>query len=280
MIGHPRWRKLKPNEIPNAEMLLRDMENGCVTACGRFLEPSRGPVWKLAGKNRKISALLINCGSTLIPVLCGIREIPNPRFLKKIIRSKKIHSVQGLRDEVIIFEKEMEKMGAVIADIFDYDLMSLDNLPSEREKTSGPANLVLRTPKMTDLDALAPLQGAYEQEEVIPKGSVFSPAASRVNIVNIVSRGKVLAAELNGQLVGKINVSAVAFTRYLIGGVYVHPVFRGLGIGRRMAAEFISSLISEGRGVSLFVKKNNAAARRLYLSIGFKKTGDYRITYY
>jgi len=280
MIGHPGWRKLKPNEIPRAEMLLRDMENECVTACGRFLEPSRGPVWKLSGKNRKISALLINCSSTLIPVLCGIREIPNPKFLKRLIRSKKIHSVQGLKEEVIIFEKEMEKAGALTAEIFDYDLMSLDNLPPEMGRSSGPANLVLRTPKMTDLDALAPLQGAYEREEVIPKGSVFNPEASRINIVNIVSKGKVLAAELNGQFVGKINVSAVSFTRYLVGGVYVSPDFRGLGIGRRMAAEFISSLISEGRGVSLFVKKNNTAARRLYLSIGFKKIGDYRITYY
>jgi predicted GNAT family acetyltransferase len=256
------------------------MEKECVTACGRFLEPSRGPVWKIAGKNNKISALLIHSGSTLIPVLCGIREIPHPRFLKKLIRSKKIHSVQGLMEEVVIFEKEMERMGALVTEIFDYDLMSLDTLPPERVKLSGPSNLVLRTPKMTDLDALAPLQGAYEQEEVIPKGSVFSPAASRVNTVNIVSKGKALAAELNGQLVGKINVSAVSFTRYLVGGVYVHPDFRGLGIARRMTFEFISSLISEGRGVSLFVKKNNTAAQRLYSSIGFQKRGDYRITYY
>jgi len=280
MTGNSRWLKLKFNDFPHAEMLLRDMEENCVPACGRFLEPSRGPVWKLAGKDEGISALLINSGSTLMPVLCGVKEIPNPKFLKKLARSKKIHSVQGLREEVIIFEKEMEKTGKIIAEIFDYDLMSLDNLPPENGKTYGPAGLVLRTPKMTDLDALAPLQGAYEQEEVIPKGAVFSPAASRVNMVNIISKRKTLAAELDGRLVGKINVSAVSFTRYLVGGVYVHPDFRGLGIGRRMAAEFVSSLIDEGRGVTLFVKKINTTARRLYLSIGFKKIEDYRITYY
>jgi predicted GNAT family acetyltransferase len=47
-----------------------------------------------------------------------------------------------------------------------------------------------------------------------------------------------------------------------------------------MAGEFIYSLVSEGRGVTLFVKKNNAPACKLYLSLGFKKRGDYRITYY
>jgi len=280
MIGFSRWRKLAHKDVHRAEMLLRDIEKDCVTACARFLASSRGSVRKLTGKKGEISALLINCGSALIPVLCGIKEIPRPGFLKKIIRSKKIHSLQGLKEDVIIFENEIEKMGGFIEDTFDYDLMSLDTLPPEKGKTAGPANLVLRTPKMTDLDALAPLQGAYEREEVIPKGSVFSPAASRINIVNIVSKGKVLAAELNGQLVGKINVSAVSFTRYLIGGVYVHPDFRGLGIGCRMTYEFISSLINEGRGVSLFVKKNNTAANRLYLSAGFQKRKDYRITYY
>jgi predicted GNAT family acetyltransferase len=47
-----------------------------------------------------------------------------------------------------------------------------------------------------------------------------------------------------------------------------------------MAYEFISSLISEGGGVTLFVKKTNAAARSLYSGLGFKYRGDYRITYY
>jgi len=280
MTGFSRWRKLAHKEIHRAELLLRDMEIDCVTACARFLEHPESPVWKLAGGKGKISALLINYGSALMPVLCGMKEIPRPGFIKKMARLKKIHSVQGLREEVVIFEKEIEKTGGFVTDTFDYDLMSLDVLPHGKGKALKSANLVLRTPKMTDLDALAPLQGAYEQEEVIPKGAVFSPAASRMNIINIVSKGKVLAAELNGQLVGKINVSAVSFTRYLIGGVYVHPDFRGLGIGRRMTEEFVSSLINEGRGVSLFVKKNNTPARRLYLSVGFQKRGDYRITYY
>jgi predicted GNAT family acetyltransferase len=47
-----------------------------------------------------------------------------------------------------------------------------------------------------------------------------------------------------------------------------------------MATEFTASLISEGRGVTLFVKKNNLAARRLYTGMGFSVKDDYRITYY
>lgn len=279
MMDSFKWQKISNRDVPRAESLLRGIENDCVTACGRFLESS-GQIWKLSGKNGEIAALLINSRSTLMPVLCGVNEIPQPRFIKNIMRIKKIHSVQGLKKDVLVFENEMEKMGGFIDDIFDYDLMNLDNLPAEDKKKSGPVDLVLRTPQLADLEPIAKLQGAYEIEEVLPKGSAFSPAASRLNISSIISKGQILAAQLNGQLVGKINVSAVSFTRYLVGGVYVHPDFRGLGIAHMMAKEFISSLAGSGMGITLFVKKNNIPARRLYLGLGFKARGDYRITYY
>jgi len=272
---------MKRKDIAPVETLLRAMEGRYVSACGRFL--MRGetgePVWVLRGREGELAGLLINSRSTLIPVLCG-REIPFPRFLGGFFLRKKIHSVQGRREEVEVFQDALEKMGHVIADIFDYDLMSLDRSPNHTGFLSGPSGLVLRVPQMTDLDEIAPLQAAYEQEEVVPYGSTFSPSASRVNLANIVSRKQILAAEIFGRIVGKINISAVSFTRYQVGGVYVHPDFRGMGIGRRMATEFIASLINEGRGVTLFVKKANFPARRLYLSLGFSVRDNYRITYY
>jgi predicted GNAT family acetyltransferase len=175
----------------------------------------------------------------------------------------------------------MKQMGARASDIYDYDLMSLDRQPYQKAVSSGPSNLILRAPRLIDLDAIAPLQAAYEREEVLPSGSDFSPAASRINLANIVSKkGQMLCAEICGRVIGKININAVSFTRYQVGGVYVHPDFRGLGIARRMAAEFISSLIKTGKGVTLFVKKKNIPAQRLYTGLGFTVSGDYRITYY
>jgi predicted GNAT family acetyltransferase len=275
------WRKMSKKDIFRVEDLLRDMEDDCVTACGRYLarEPSSDSVWMLCGEKNEFIAVMVNSRSTLIPVLCGMNEIPSPVFLKYFFRLKKIHSVQGLKNEVLVLERDMERFGKKTSEIIDYDLMCIDR-PPENKGNLQAENIVLRVPRLTDLNALAPLQAAYEQEEVLHKGSAFSPLASRINLANIITAGRILAAELNGRLVGKINVNAVSFIRYQVGGVYVHPDYRGLGIARKMAAEFIASLTAEGRGVTLFVKKTNLPARRLYSGLGFTVRGHYRLTYY
>ncbi|MCL1959947.1 MAG: GNAT family N-acetyltransferase [Spirochaetes bacterium] len=277
-----KWRKIKKKDISKLENFLRETENDYVNACGKFLarDPLKDCFWILQDESGNVKASIINSKNMLIPVFCGLKEIKRIKFLKSFLRFKKIHSVQGLREEVIVLENVLEKLGKAASDIYDYDLMSLDTMPSKEGCFKGPKNLRLRVPQMIDLDALAPLQAGYEKEEVLPRGSTFSPAASRVNIANIIAKGQILAAELDGKMVGKINVNAVSFTRYQVGGVYVSPDFRGMGIAGRMATEFIASLVSEGMGITLFVKKNNIFARRLYDSIGFKLKGDYRIAYY
>jgi len=280
----PKWRKMKNNDgdIYAAETLLRAIERKCVSACGRFLalDESKGSVWMLSGKNESPQALLIYSRKTLIPVFCGKKEIPCPGFLKEYAKKNKIHSAQGQKEDVLALEDILIKMGAQASDIYDYDLMNLDNQPEKKCFSSGPVNLILRTPRLVDLDAIAPLQAAYEKVEVLPSGSEFSPAASRLNLANIIAKGQIMCAEINGRMAGKININAVSFTRYQVGGVFVHPDFRGLGIARRMTAEFISPLIKSGKGITLFVKKTNFQARRLYSSLGFTAFGDYRISYY
>jgi len=283
MIGENLiWRKLKNADIPYAEKLLRENEYDYVSACGRFLSrnPSKDQVWKLCKKTGEISGLMINFRSTLMPVLRGEYDGFDIKFLKGFLLKKKLHSVQGVTQEVKILENTLENTGLVSSEVFDYDLMSFDGSTVKKDVSKAPKNLLLRVPQLIDLDDLAPLQAGYEKEEVLPKGSIFSPVTSRSNLANIIANGQILAAELNGKLVGKINVSAVSFTRFLVGGVYVHPDFRGLGIAKRMTEEFVASLVSQGKGVTLFVKKNNIPARKIYADIGFKITGDYRITYY
>jgi RimJ/RimL family protein N-acetyltransferase len=272
----PYWRRMKKAEAALPEAFLRSREKFCVPACARFVHRTQGDhVWTLS--RGEVTALLLHCHRSLFPVFNGLTEIPAPRFMDRFLRKIPIHAVQGSRGDTEILETIMADLGYRKTDQYDYDLMSLDRMP---EPAGLPPGLTFRRPGMIDIEALTPLQAAYEQEEVLPRGAILNPAAPRLSLINIVEKERILIAELNGRIVGKINTNAKSFTRWQIGGVYVHPDYRGQGIARGMTAALAGELIAQGKQVSLFVKKRNAAARAVYRRVGFEVNGDYRISYF
>ena len=288
----PIWQHIRRKNLAEAEELLRSRENYCVAACSRFLNRSKtkDKVWLLKNKEEKPLAIIVYSMLNLMPVFCGQKEIPPQKFLRNFFSLLPVHSVQGLLDDVIILEKSLEALGMKNSEKIDYNLMYLDKLPADINFTLGnkddlkkirwPQGLVLRVPKYTDMDELAVLQAGYEKEEVLPKGAEFNPAVSRLNMEKLLKNQQVLAAELNGRLVGKINTSGVSFTRFQVGGVYVEPNYRGLGIAQCMTHAFVKSLLLQQKGISLFVRKSNTAANTVYRKLGFEFLADYRISYY
>jgi predicted GNAT family acetyltransferase len=244
------------------------------------MKGSRDHVWALRDDNGSIKALLLHSRRSLYPIFNGNRDIPLPKFLNSFLLKVPIHAVQGLKPDTELLEAAMESKGYHPAERIDYDLMSLEDQPVSSCFRSGPVDLLLRPPTAGDIEEIFTLQAAYEQEEVLPKGAVFNAAASRANLERLLKTEQMLLACLDGRIAGKINTSAMSFTRYQIGGVYVRPDCRGRGIAVRMAAVFLKGLINGGRGVTLFVKKENAAARAVYRHTGFTVRGDYRICYY
>jgi ribosomal protein S18 acetylase RimI-like enzyme len=275
--GARRWNPLKKRDFPAAEAFLREREKRCVSACARFIHPSKnGRIWFLPDEAGNIASLLLHSGNAFIPVLGEHKDIPAPRFLNFV----PLYFVQGLTPDVDIFEDFLAKTGRRSTYRIDYDLMYIDREPQTGVFPTGPAGLVLRTPNMADIEALFPLQAAYEREEVLPLNKDFSPFVCRLALEHIVKKEHVLAACLGGRIVGKVNTNAKSFTCCQIGGVYVHPDYRGQGIATLMTAALVQNLVAQGKGVSLFVKKLNTPARAVYRRIGFKSTGNYRIVYY
>lgn len=302
-----RWRKIPKIEYYKAEAFLKLREKYCVTASSRFLrmnppldpkgeaplKEARGHVWYLGNSKDEINALLLHCGHSLFPVFTSPEaggfglspggRIPGLRFLNRFLGKVHIHAVQGLREDAELLESLMREQGYFASERIDYDLMSIDAPQQGRIVQAGskfPNGLVLRTPKNEDRESLYALQAAYEQEEVLPENAVFNADASRLNLEHILLREHILVAELNGQVVGKINTSAESFTRYQIGGVFVRPDCRDRGIGAKMTEVFVHGLLQTGKGISLFVKKRNVAARTIYRKAGFSVLADYRISYY
>ena len=294
-----RWRRMPNGEYSGAEDFLKEHEKFCVAACSRFLRMRRGTsafgldagsrethghVWYSPDEGEKIAALLLHSRRSLLPVFGRKNSIPAPRFLRRFLGKVPIHAIQGLREDTELLESLMKDQGYFSSQRIDYQLMNFDCSsycgPKNQNVKPGPNGLLLRPPGPEDEEGLFALQSAYEKEEVLPQNSVFNPAACRLNLQHILTKEHVLVAELNRRLVGKINTSAESFTRYQIGGVYVHPDFRGLGIGVNMAMAFAQNLLNRGKGLSLFVKKRNIAACKVYHKIGFNVLADYMIIYY
>jgi predicted GNAT family acetyltransferase len=277
-----RWKKMGRRDIEGAERFLRERELFCPGACGRFLKrrSRQEQVWVLRDYTGSVSALLLYSKRTVFPIFAGDFSIVFSGALERFLRRIPLYAVQGLRDDAEFMEALFSGLGLEPAERKDYDLMALDREPGADSLSPGPEGLVLREPDLTDLEELFPLQTAYELEEVLPAGAVFNPAACRYNLERILAEQRILAAEIGGRLVGKVNISTASFSRYQIGGVFVHPDYRGLGIARRMTAAFIKPLVAEGKGISLFVKKKNTAAQSVYRRIGFRVIEDYRISYY
>jgi predicted GNAT family acetyltransferase len=276
-----RWDKMDTKTIEETTNFLKAREIHCVAACSKFLSHNSGRdhVWSLR-EGGTISALLLHSGRTLFPVLDRSAHRSASYFMTRFLRKVPIHAVQGRREDADLLDYALTGLGYECGDLIDYDQMTLDEEPDSAALNAGPAGLILRQPGIADMDSLYPLQAAYEVEEVLPKGRLFNPAACWRSLERIITGEYVLTAELDGRVIGKINTNALSFSRYQIGGVFVHPAYRGRGIAVSMGAAFARLLIAHGWGLSLFVKKRNSAARAVYRRIGFSVTGDYRISYY
>ncbi len=148
------------------------------------------------------------------------------------------------------------------------------------DKGGDPSQLSIRRATATDLDALLPLQEAYEHEEVLTAIHRFNAAASRAALARNLEDQVLVVAELSGLLIGKAGTNARAFSLDQVGGVYVAPPYRRQGVARALMEALLDMLAAEGRGTSLFVKPHNAAARALYEGLGYEELADFRADYF
>jgi ribosomal protein S18 acetylase RimI-like enzyme len=263
---------------------IKKREKYCVAACAHLLcrQNKKKHLWLLPDAQGRALAVLFHSKRSLFPLFDGNRDTPIPRFMNRFLHSIHFHLIQGQTQDVEILESAVDSLGYTPRDTINYYLMIMDSKQyrSIGGIKRGPPGLIVRKPEITEVDAIFPLQAAYEQEEVLPKGVEFYPPVCRNNLEHIMKREQMLVACLADRIVGKINTSAASFSRYQIGGVYVHPDYRGMGIAQCMTFALVRLLAAHCSGLSLFVKKRNRTAVRVYGRVGFEIAGDYRISYY
>jgi ribosomal protein S18 acetylase RimI-like enzyme len=276
-----RWWKAGEMQKAWPAEFLREHETTCVSACDRFLNANylNDSIWMLSRGGRAAQAVLMYSKRTLFPVLDGLTVIPVPMFLKRFLLSTPVHAIHGLLEDVSLLEAALYPLHYEPIGRVDYYLMAYDAGKTSPKRFDRTPGLTLRPVRQSDYKALFEMQMNYEIEEVAINLKRYRPELARLSLSRILSQEDMLVAEYKGKLVGKINTNARSFTRRQLGGVYVKPPFRRMGVASSMIDAMIEKLTQENSAISLYVRKSNKPALFVYTRAGFRTVADYRISY-
>jgi GNAT superfamily N-acetyltransferase len=274
-----RWWKAGEMQKMWPAAFLRDHEVTCVSACDRFLDADylNDSIWLLSRGGLAAQAILMYSRRTLFPVFGGLNAIPVPLFLKRFLSSTPVHAVHGLLEDVSLVESVLFPLHYESVGYVDYYLMTYD--AAAASPIACTPGLTLRPAKQSDYNALFEMQMSYEMEEVVVNLKRYKPGLARLSLAHILTHEDILVAEYEGKLVGKINTNARSFTLRQLGGIYVKPPFRRMGVASSMINAMVRKLSHEKNAISLYVRKTNTSALFVYKRAGFRTVADYRISY-
>lgn len=250
---------------------------------------SRGAVYLYEDGDGLSMAVLFSPNGTAFPLLGGRYDSGGPDATEALSLLRPEPLVRGYRPSGCVGAAEhaqaLEEALRWKPDLsIDYEAMraSPDDCRRRSEASEGGsgADLAWRRAKPDDLEGLLPLALAYEREEVVTYLHRLDPAATRAAQERSLASQLVYLAERRGRIIARAQTNARGLANDQVGGVYVDPAHRGLGIGRLVVGALVADITGRGRGATLFVKRSNATARGLYLSLGFSPGRGYRIAYF
>ena len=162
----------------------------------------------------------------------------------------------------------------------EYYMMQAVAPPGSRQPPRLSREPLVREAGPADTRRLLPLQAKYEREEVLLPNRALNMEATRRQLRSDLKQQVVYLTELNGVPIAKAGTNARGFRYDQIGGVFTEPEYRGCGVGGHLMEILMRRVRQEGKAVSLFVKTQNHAARRMYRNLGFNDGRLFVISYY
>jgi GNAT superfamily N-acetyltransferase len=280
-----RWRRARLADGPAIQAYLIGRESHAAGIAGRIRRDSGLPGLPvrpggifLSGSPRIESLCLFTAGATVFPL--AAEPVSCASFgglrLSRTIRAFKPSSCVGLDLQVSAVEEALSWSPAIRN---HYRIMSLER-DAYRPRACPGGECQPSRATLDDLDELSVLAGLYDREEVLTALHRYDAAASKAGQLRSIRTQVVYLVRWKGRVVGRAQTNARAWTKDQLGGIYVLPDFRGLGIGRAVVQALIEDRLAEGRGLCLFVKETNEPALGLYRSLGFKDEGSYRVDYF
>jgi hypothetical protein len=130
----------------------------------------------------------------------------------------------------------------------------------------------LRPARLEDLDAVARASSRAHLEEMGDDPMARNPEAFLGRVARLILEERVFVVRRGPALAFKAELSALCPLGAQIAGVYTEPQFRNQGLARRGTAEVARLALATTPSVCLYVREDNAPARRAYERGGFRAT--------
>lgn len=230
--------------------------------------------WRLGGElwafGQRLDGLCFS-GANLVPLRgdrCAVRAFAD----RALRRTRTCSSLVGPAGPVLaLWQELMGDWGPSREVRGDQPLLAMTGPPH-----IAPDPLV-RPVRLAELDRYIPAAIAMFTEEVgIDPTRGDGGAGYRARVAELVAAGRAFARFEGGEVVFKAEIGAMSRRVGQLQGVWVHPDWRGRGLGSAGTAAVVQRLVGGlGRVASLYVNSYNHPARAAYRRLGFRQVGTF-----
>jgi len=225
-----------------------------------------GELWT----RRQASESLCYAGPNLIPLRGELPDL-NAFADKAMSSARRCSSLVGRAELVLPMWRRLETAWGPARDVREHQpLMTLDTAP---QCAVDPA---VRPVRMDELDAylIAAIDMFIGEVGIDPRLGDGGRGYRR-RVAGLIAAGRAWARFEHGQVVFKAEVGSQSPAVGQIQGVWVHPEWRGRGLGAAGTAALAAAVVRSGRTASLYVNNYNTVARATYARIGFQQVGTF-----
>jgi hypothetical protein len=232
------------------------------------VEPSAigGELWT----RRRASESLCYAGANLIPLRGDASDL-HAFADKAMSAARRCSSLVGRAELVMPTWQRLEHAWGPARDVREHQpLMALSTAPS---CAIDPA---VRPVRVDELDAyLVAAIDMFIGEVGIDPRVGDGGRGYRRRVAGLIAAGRAWARFERGQVVFKAEVGSQSPAVGQIQGVWVHPDYRGRGLGTAGTAALAAAVVRSGRIASLYVNSFNSVARSTYARVGFNQVGTF-----
>lgn len=209
-------------------------------------------------------------GANLIPMRGRIADLR--AFADQALGSaRRCSSLVGRVDLVMPMWERLNRGWGPARDVRDdQPLLALNTRPA---CATDPA---VRRVKIDELDSyLVAAVDMFIGEVGVDPRAGDGGRSYRRRVASLIAAGRAYARFDHGRVVFKAEIGAQSPAVGQIQGVWVHPEWRGHGLGTAGTASVAASVLDGGRIASLYVNGYNTVARAAYARVGFREVGTF-----